>query len=143
MAQNQNNLERLVRAFAELVPPDSSLLPGEPAMAFYSRLEPFRRICEARQILRWIAEDYFNSSRHLFEDDGEVRCRRSGHSALCYLSSVGHERSDESAKILAQDVLNAYSDVIQRDPLLKNVLEPQIKLIKESGRFVTTSCKAN
>jgi hypothetical protein len=119
------NIDRLIQALPALVKPDNrQLMPNEKALAYYSRLESFRRACEARTVLRWIASAYFDSKKH------SSGCRRSDHSVSCYFSEVTSKRSTEASTTLKNDVMALYRAVIERDPSLQELLRSQIKLLK-------------
>lgn len=120
------NLEKLNRALPPLVQPeDRHLNPGEKANAYYGRLKPFRRDCEARAVLRWIADGHFDSAAHL-----AAGCRRSEHSVACYVADVASKRSNNAASALKKDVLDLYRSVIEHDPSLQELLQLQIKLLE-------------
>lgn len=120
------NLEKLNQALPPLVQPeDRQLNPGENANEYYGRLESFRRVCEARAVLRWIADGYFDSAAHL-----AAGCRRSDHSVACYVADVASKRSNNAASVLKNDVLDLYYTAIERDPSLQDLLQSQIKLLK-------------
>lgn len=119
------NIERLNQALPALVKPENrQRMSSEKAYAYYGRLESFRRACEARTVLRWIADAYFGSPQHSSD------CRRDDHSVTCYFAEVSSKRSAEAAVTLKNDVLALYRAVIETDPSLQELLQSQIKLLK-------------
>ena len=119
------DVERLNQALPGLIQPeDRNRLPNESAQIYYARLEPFRRICEAREVLRWIAGAYFSREEHT------RTCRHSDHSIACYFTNVTAKRGKESASILKSDALDLFRIVIEHDPSLKDLLHSQLKLLK-------------
>lgn len=107
--QNNNNIERLNLALPPLPPLDyGGLLPAETAQMFCVRMEPARRIYEARTVLRWIVEGKFSFTK--------------------YLDEVIKKRGNESASVLENDLVKLFYEVIQRDPSLRDLLHPQLKL---------------
>ena len=117
-------VERLNQALPNLIEPENrNLLPTETAQIYYARLEPYRRSCEARTVLHWIAGAYFDSEIHT------VTCRLTDHSVACYFAEVSTKRSKEAATILKNDVLDLLCAVSARDPSLHDLLSPKLKLL--------------
>lgn len=123
--QNISNLERLNQKFPILIQPKNrDRLPKELAHIYYARMELFRRICEARLVLRWIAVDHFNSTAHF-----DRPCHNDHHSVACYFSLVSTNRSKESALILKNDVIDLFQLVTKSDPTLHDFLYAELRFI--------------
>jgi len=119
------DIERLNQTLPILIQPENrSLMPNESAQIYYARLEPFRRLCEARTVLRWLVGAYFDSAQYA------VDCHRADYSVACYLSKVTAQRGQEAASILKSDVLDLYHSVIDRDPSLQDLLGSQLRLLE-------------
>jgi len=128
--QNIADIERLDQALPILIQPENSaLMPNESAQDYGARLEEFRRICEARTVLRWIVVGYFDREEHT------VVCHRHAHSVACYFANVADKRGKESASILKNDVLALYRTVTERDPSLKEFLQQQLRVTLNDTRF--------
>lgn len=118
-------IERVNQALPILnLPENRNLLPNESAQTYYARLELFRRACEARTVLRWIAGAYFESVQH------SSGCRRADHSVACYVADVASKRGSEAASALKRDVLDLYHSAIDRDPSLQESLHSQMNFLK-------------
>ena len=106
------NVEKLNRALPPLEEPESrNLMAGESAKTYYARMEPFRRVCEARSVLRWIAGGEFNLT--------------------AYFTKVSIKRGRDSALILKNDVTKLFSTVLEIDPALNSLLYPQLKQLSD------------
>lgn len=109
IASGDNPIERLNRALPPLpIMENGCLLPNESAPLYYARMEPFRRICEARTVLRWMAGGKFDIAN--------------------YLKDIIENRGKNSAVILKNDLVKLFDVVIQCDPSLRELLLPQLKL---------------
>lgn len=94
-------------------------MPDESAQMYYTRMEPFRRLCEARTVLRWMAGGQFDLTG--------------------YMAEVTKNRGKESACALKNDLVKLFHAVIKHDPSLRNLLHPQLKrliryLAEDAGR---------
>lgn len=108
ISDGSNYIERLNRALPPL--PDMNngcLLPNESAQMYYVHMEPSRRICEARTVLRGTAGGEFDIAG--------------------YLAKIIENRGKDSAIFLKNDLVKLFTEIIQRDPSLRDLLHPQLK----------------
>lgn len=107
--QRNRNVARLHRALPPLPGLDNCcLMIEESTQMCHARTKYFRRICEARTVLRWMAEGQFDITG--------------------YMAEVTRTRGHESACALKDDLVRLFHAVIQRNPLLRDLLHPQLKL---------------
>jgi len=107
--QRNRSVERLRRALPPLPNLDNCcLISAESEQMCHARLKYFRRVCEARTVLRWMVGEQFDITG--------------------YLTEVIETRGHESACTLKDDLVRLFHAVIKRNPLLRNLLHPQLKL---------------
>lgn len=117
--QRSDRAEKLNQALPPLPSPDNCcLMPSESVQMYHARMEHFRRICEARTILRWTTKGQFDLTG--------------------YMAEVTKNRGKESACALKDDLVKLFHAAIKRDTSLRDLLHPQLKrliqyLLEDAG----------
>ncbi len=103
---NQQLTQRVRRILPPLQPPENcNLMPNESSVEFYSRMEPFRRKCEARAVLLWLVE---------------------GKDIEKYFSEVSQKRNRRALTTLRQDMYCLYQDISKADSSLELILKERL-----------------